>query len=521
MNQELIKFIELCLSDGIISDKEREVIFRKAKALGVPEDECEIILEGMASNSVSKQAPVNQNSNEAKNLIEIESIEIKQTEEHKNFTKNLTTQVINDTSGLQFEIQKIKGRIANAEQLIAEKISLHADVLDYLNNYSGNGKRFTKINENNFNSFNSQIDLRFKYQYDFQEWDWYYDHLNGFTIMVMKPEVKGAFTILINVFHGNGQRAYESIDTFDTNVHTASKMFKTIYSMKIGETHFNVNNSARGFFYKELKQLHNKVWPDREIFKETQLELLTLNEELQKLDFKLNWNYAFEKFIKSNENVLIDLLRADVIAQILNAKNSFVSTIEHKKSISLSKIESHILNKRKIILNTLLEFNEFRDSSIEISTYTSRLSVPPSISLQEFVDMVIIGVNELNILLYHFVNMMNSLLKNDLVSYNRIYQKLDELEIFNTKWENQIKEQLVNINTNMSSLIDRIDFLKDTIIEVGQNIVHGLQNLEYSTMNGFNDMKISVKGVNDSINFNNLLTGVQLYKMYQIKKELN
>jgi len=46
MNEELIKFIELCLMDGVISDKEREVIFRKSKELGVPDDECEIILEG-------------------------------------------------------------------------------------------------------------------------------------------------------------------------------------------------------------------------------------------------------------------------------------------------------------------------------------------------------------------------------------------------------------------------------------------------------------------------------------------
>jgi hypothetical protein len=47
MNEELIKFIELCLMDGVVSDKEREVIFRKSKELGVPDDECEIILEGM------------------------------------------------------------------------------------------------------------------------------------------------------------------------------------------------------------------------------------------------------------------------------------------------------------------------------------------------------------------------------------------------------------------------------------------------------------------------------------------
>ena len=47
MNEQLIKFIELCLMDGVITDKEREVIFRKSKKLGVDEDECEIILEGM------------------------------------------------------------------------------------------------------------------------------------------------------------------------------------------------------------------------------------------------------------------------------------------------------------------------------------------------------------------------------------------------------------------------------------------------------------------------------------------
>ena len=40
MNEQLVKFIELCLIDGIISEKEKEVIFRKSKELGVPKDEC-------------------------------------------------------------------------------------------------------------------------------------------------------------------------------------------------------------------------------------------------------------------------------------------------------------------------------------------------------------------------------------------------------------------------------------------------------------------------------------------------
>mgnify|MGYP006153456073 CR=1 FL=1 len=47
MNEQLIKFIELCLTDGVISDKEHQVILKKSKELGISEDECEIILGGI------------------------------------------------------------------------------------------------------------------------------------------------------------------------------------------------------------------------------------------------------------------------------------------------------------------------------------------------------------------------------------------------------------------------------------------------------------------------------------------
>tara|TARA_B110000037_G_scaffold222199_1_gene296081 strand:- start:3935 stop:4936 length:1002 start_codon:yes stop_codon:yes gene_type:complete len=62
MDEQLIKFIELCLADGVITDKEREVIFRKAKKLGVDEDECEILIDSFTQriNKVSpneKQTP--------------------------------------------------------------------------------------------------------------------------------------------------------------------------------------------------------------------------------------------------------------------------------------------------------------------------------------------------------------------------------------------------------------------------------------------------------------------------------
>mgnify|MGYP001172130390 CR=1 FL=1 len=59
MNKELVKFIELCLADGEISEKERKVIFRKAEELGVPKDECEIILQGLVlKNAQNDKQPI-------------------------------------------------------------------------------------------------------------------------------------------------------------------------------------------------------------------------------------------------------------------------------------------------------------------------------------------------------------------------------------------------------------------------------------------------------------------------------
>lgn len=80
MNKQLIKFIKLCLVDGVISEKERGVIFRKSKELGVPEDECEIILEGMIEEHLNNRSiseppnetlPYNSAQDEDKKILSI------------------------------------------------------------------------------------------------------------------------------------------------------------------------------------------------------------------------------------------------------------------------------------------------------------------------------------------------------------------------------------------------------------------------------------------------------------------
>jgi len=105
MNEQLIKFIELCLVGGVISDKEREVIFRKSKELGVPEDECEIILKGMiqqkeSSSEIKEEGQNNSTPKSVKSNFQ-EFID-KHKNDKNTFGKNLIvlkTEIKNQYSG--------------------------------------------------------------------------------------------------------------------------------------------------------------------------------------------------------------------------------------------------------------------------------------------------------------------------------------------------------------------------------------------------------------------------------------
>ena len=62
MHPEIEKLIELALANGEVTEKEREIIFRKAEKLGLDSDEVEMILEGKLNQIKTKKSQLNQNT---------------------------------------------------------------------------------------------------------------------------------------------------------------------------------------------------------------------------------------------------------------------------------------------------------------------------------------------------------------------------------------------------------------------------------------------------------------------------
>ena len=61
MNEELLKYIELAVADGVVTEKERTIILKKAKELGVDIDEAEMILDGRLHQVLSQRQNIEDN----------------------------------------------------------------------------------------------------------------------------------------------------------------------------------------------------------------------------------------------------------------------------------------------------------------------------------------------------------------------------------------------------------------------------------------------------------------------------
>ncbi|MBC8490631.1 MAG: hypothetical protein H8D45_31835 [Bacteroidetes bacterium] len=68
MNQELEKYIDLAVADGVVTEKEKNVLIRKAQELGVDQDELEMVLEAKLYQKIQEHEKKNDISSN-KNLI--------------------------------------------------------------------------------------------------------------------------------------------------------------------------------------------------------------------------------------------------------------------------------------------------------------------------------------------------------------------------------------------------------------------------------------------------------------------
>jgi hypothetical protein len=198
-------------------------------------------------------------------------------------------------------------------------------------------------------------------------------------------------------------------------------------------------------------------------------------------------------------NKEVDLIDGESFNKLLTKNQKIIIEIDKNYIQKFVKISMYLKTKKS---NTQKIFDSIKDTKNDTE-------------LNELVNLLKNQIHTYELLVFHSISMITSLVDSDLISFYEIYECFDQLGVFNSNWENDVSGKLSNIGEGIKDLMY-------SIYHMEQSIVNSLDNLSYVTQDSFQDLRNSIdsqlSSIDSSIQCNNLLTGIQTYQMYKINQ---
>lgn len=272
---------------------------------------------------------------------------------------------------------------------------------------------------------------------------------------------------------------------------------------------------------KESRNYHNIDWfintfwkPDFSIFLDFHLFPFlkefqdTIDNFYEKEIKEENIMRKQKLIIDKNENILaldkdgngeVDLVDGDSFLKLLKTNQKIIEEIDTNYIHKFVKISMYLKTKRN---NTQKIFDSIKLTKNDVE-------------LNELVNLLKNQIHTYELLVFHSISMITSLLETDSITFYEIYECFDRLGVFNSNWENEVSDKLTDIG-------DGIKDLMYSIYHMENKIVNAIDNLTYVTQNSFRDLTNSVDkqltSIDSSVKFNNLLTVIQTYQTYKINQ---
>jgi hypothetical protein len=213
-------------------------------------------------------------------------------------------------------------------------------------------------------------------------------------------------------------------------------------------------------------------------------------------------NVFINEFGKNQDSVL-DVLESKTFADILKSNQKQIIEKNPDYIHKFVKLSNYIKTKSDNLQKLFIRTKEYVENN-------DALLVDNSIKEVDFFKGM---VHSYNLILFHSVNMITALISDDLITFYEIYESFDKLAVFNSNWENDVTQKLMNVENKLQNVIDSIK-------EMESQICMQLEILTNSVESSFDSLEESVNNqlsaTNSLLGFNNLLTGIQTYQMYKI-----
>jgi hypothetical protein len=134
--------------------------------------------------------------------------------------------------------------------------------------------------------------------------------------------------------------------------------------------------------------------------------------------------------------------------------------------------------------------------------------------LNEYVEILKDEIHTYNLVLFNSLNMIVSLVEDDMITFYEIHEMFDTLNMFDSKHEKDVSQKLTNIG----------DGLKDLMYEVrrmGNKISSSIQELSYVTEESNRQLTNQLSEIDSTMKVGNLINTINTYQNYKNNRRLN
>tara|TARA_B100000927_G_scaffold15102_1_gene11837 strand:+ start:96 stop:1130 length:1035 start_codon:yes stop_codon:yes gene_type:complete len=211
-----------------------------------------------------------------------------------------------------------------------------------------------------------------------------------------------------------------------------------------------------------------------------------------------------KKIFDKDNNGLPDVAEGDVFSKILRKNQKRIIEVDKSHIKEFVKLGSFLEKERKKINELFKKISKCKSTD----------------ELENLKIVIELNVNFFQVCLVHSLNMIASLMDEDLITYHQIYETFDEMKVFNSNWQNDFLDGISELGLGIAMLRRDMNMMNEAILDEMYNIGNEIQSLSYNIDSFSDTVSSQLKSIDSGIQFNNLLGIVNTFQFRKMNKRL-
>ena len=274
---------------------------------------------------------------------------------------------------------------------------------------------------------------------------------------------------------------------YDGNQLTKISGIGSLNLSKYQETFQNVSDEL---IYPYLKEVKDQLLRVENIKKEQE----RLKEEQRLKELQVSQTNVLSELDKDG-NGEVDVVEGNDFNTLLKKHQKSIVEVDRNYVQQFVKVSSYLKTKKGNIQSI---FDSIKDT-------------PNQEILNKYVEILKGEIHIYNLVLFNSLNMIVSLVEDDMITFYEIHEMFDGINMFDSKHEKDVSHKLTNIGEGLESLMYEIR-------DMGNQISNSIDELSYITEESNKQLENQLSEIDSTLKVGNLISTINTYQNYKINK---